>query len=63
MQSIKKKHIELENKLFSTEKLCSYASLNGLYEKNSDAFLEAEKALASLEFHDIYSGTCAVEGE
>ncbi len=63
MQSIKTKHIELENKLFSTEKLCSYASLNGLYEKSSDAFLEAEKALASLEFHDIYSGTCAVEGE
>ncbi len=63
MQSIKKKHIELENKIFTTEKLCSYASLNGLYQKNHDAFLEAEKALASLEFHDIYSGTCAADGE
>ena len=63
MQSIKMKHIELENKLFSTEKLCSYAALNGLYRKNDAAFLEAEKALAALEFHDIYSGTCAADGE
>lgn len=63
MQSIKQKHIELENKLFTTEKLCSYASLNGLYSKNAYAFLEAEKALASLEFHDIYAGTCAADGE
>ncbi len=63
MQSIKQKHIELENKLFTTEKLCSYASLNGLYSKNDSAFLEAEKALASLEFHDIYAGTCAADGE
>ena len=63
MQSIKAKHIELENKLFTTEKLCSYAALNGLYNKNDTAFTEAEKALASLEFHDIYSGTCAADGE
>lgn len=63
MQSIKQKHIELENKLFTAEKLCSYASLNGLYTKNDAAFVEAEKALASLEFHDIYAGTCAADGE
>ena len=63
MQSIKAKHIELENKLFTTEKLCSYAALNGLYNKNDTAFTETEKALASLEFHDIYSGTCAADGE
>lgn len=63
MQSIKAKHIELENKLFTTEKLCAYAALNGLYTKNVDAFHQAEKALAALEFHDIYSGTCASDGE
>ena len=63
MQSIKKKHIELENKLFTTEKLCSYASLNGLYSRNAEAFAEAEKALAAVEFHDIYAGTCAADGE
>ena len=63
MQSIKVKHIELENKLFTTEKLCSYAALNGFYKKNSSAFEEAEKALAALEFHDVYAGTCAQDGE
>ncbi len=63
MQSIKAKHIELENKLFTTEKLCAYASLNGLYTKNEASFRNAEKALAALEFHDIYSGTCAADGE
>ena len=63
MQSIKGKHIELENKLFTTEKLCAYAQLNGLYTKNAQAFHEAEKALAALEFHDIYAGTCTAEGE
>ncbi len=63
MQSIKKKHIELENKLFTTEKLCSYAALNGLYKKNHELFHQVEKALAMLEFHDIYAGTCAADGE
>ena len=63
MQSIKIKHIELENKLFTTEKLCSYAALNGLYTKDETAFHEAEKALAALEFHDIFAGTCASDGE
>ena len=63
MSSVKCKHIELEHKLFTTEKLCSVAALNGLYEKNEQAFTEAEKALASLEFHDILSGTCCIDGE
>ena len=63
MQSIKMKHIELENKLFTTEKLCSYAALNGMYTKNHSTFHEAEKALAALEFHDIFAGTCTAEGE
>ena len=63
MQSIKQKHIELENKLFTTEKLCAYAAFNGLYTKNADAFRNAEKAMAELEFHDIYAGTCAADGE
>lgn len=38
MQSIKQKHIELENMLFTTEKLCSMAELNGLYAWNGEAF-------------------------
>lgn len=63
MQSIKQKHIQLENKLFTTEKLCSLAELNGLYVKENAVFTKAEKALAALEFHDITSGTCARNGE
>ncbi len=63
MQSIKCKHIELENFLFTTEKLCALAQLNGLYQKNAATFLAAEKALAMLEFHDISAGTCAADGE
>lgn len=63
MQSIKQKHIELENKLFTTEKICSLAELNGVYSKEERAFTKAEKALAALEFHDITSGTCAPDGE
>ena len=63
MQSIKKKHIELENMLFTTEKLCSMAELNGLYVWDKEAFHKAEKALAMLEFHDVASGTCAQDGE
>lgn len=63
MQSIKQKHIELENKLFTTEKLCALAELNGLYTKDEAVFERVEKALASLEFHDITSGTCAQDGE
>lgn len=63
MQSIKRKHIELENMLFTTEKLCSMAELNGLYTWDKEAFHKAEKTLAMLEFHDIASGTCARDGE
>ncbi len=63
LSSIKQKNIELESRLFTTEKLCAYAALNGLYKENKSAFDEAKKALASLEFHDILSGTCTAEGE
>ena len=63
MQSIKQKHIELETMLFTTEKLCALAELRGLYHKNETAFTAAEKHMAALEFHDVYSGTCTQEGE
>ena len=63
MSSIKQKHIELENKLFTTEKLCAVAEMKGVYTKKQEVFTRAEKALASLEFHDVGSGTCASDGE
>lgn len=63
MQRIKQKHIELENKLFATEKLCAFAAINGLYQNNAAAFEQAQKYLAAMEFHDVHSGTCTQEGE
>ena len=63
MSSIKRKHVEFENALFTTEKLCAVAELRGLYHKNTSAFVAAEKALSALEFHDVGSGTCAADGE
>ena len=63
MNWIKKKHLELETKLFATEKLCAIAGLNGLYTYNDGAFHNGEVALASLAFHDVLSGTCTQEGE
>ena len=63
MSSIKQKHIELEYKLFETEKLCALAEMKGVYIKNQTPFTEAEKALACIQFHDVGSGTCAADGE
>ena len=63
MQRIKRANIELENMLFTTEKLCALAGLNGLYTWNADAFEKAQKQLAMLEFHDVLAGTCAQDGE
>ena len=63
MNRIKQKNLELETKLFATEKLCAMAGLNGLYPWNDSVFHNADVALASLAFHDILSGTCTQEGE
>ena len=63
MNRIKQKHLELETKLFATEKLCAIARLNGLYTWNESAFHRAEVALSSVAFHDVLSGTCTQEGE
>lgn len=63
MNSVKQKHLELETKLFSTEKLCSIAALNEKYKWNNAPFERAEKALSMLAFHDILSGTCGPDGE
>ena len=63
MSSIKQMNSRLESKLFSTEKLCSFAESVGVYSKNEEAFLEAEKCLACVEFHDCLSGTIVESGE
>ncbi len=63
MNRIKQKYLELEQVLFSTEKLCAIACINGLYLWNNDAFRTAEKAMSAIAFHDVLSGTCTREGE
>ncbi len=63
MNSIKRKNIELETTLFTTEKLCSMAELNGLYKKEQTVFTRAEKALAFLQFHDSMGGTITPDAE
>ena len=60
---LKHKYAELENKLLLTEKICAYADKEGVYKYDHDAFTTAQKCLAGIQFHDILSGTCIIEGE
>ena len=60
---LKHKYAELENKLLKTEKICAYADKEGVYQYNFAAFNEAQKNMAAIQFHDVLSGTCIVEGE
>lgn len=62
MSSIKQMNSLLESRLFSTEKLCAFAENEGLYAKNEDVFLQAEKALSEIAFHDCLSGTIVKSG-
>ncbi len=59
---IKQKYADLENKLFYTEKLCAVAAMNGVYEPNINAFDNAQKCMAKIQFHDVLSGTSIYEG-
>lgn len=60
---LKMKYAELENSLLKTEKICAYAAKEGIYKYNLDAFAEAQKNMAAMQFHDVLSGTCIIEGE
>ena len=60
---LKRKYAELENKLLKTEKICAYADQEGVYTYDLSAFSEAQKNMAAMQFHDVLSGTCIVEGE
>ena len=60
---LKHRYAELENKLLMTEKICSYASAEGVYDYNFQAFEHAQKRMAMVQFHDVLSGTCIIEGE
>ena len=60
---LKRRYAELENKLLTTEKICAYADAEGVYEYNLAAFDDAQKRMAMVQFHDVLSGTCIIEGE
>ena len=60
---LKMKYAELENSLLKTEKICAYAAKEGIYDYNFAAFSEAQKNMAAMQFHDVLSGTCIIEGE
>lgn len=63
MSRIKQKYRELENMLFSTEKICSMASLAGGIKWPEVELREAERDMLFAQFHDILpgSGSPAVE--
>ena len=60
---LKLRYAELENKLLMTEKICAYAASEGVYTYNFEAFADAQKNMAQVQFHDVLSGTCIIEGE
>lgn len=60
---LKRLYRQLENKLYSAEKLLSAASAQGLIQYPSSALKEAERDLLFSQFHDILPGTSVQEGE
>lgn len=63
MARVKRRHAELENTLYLTEKMVSAAdSLKGMPDYTKE-FDEVMRDMAFIEFHDILSGTCAEDGE
>ena len=63
MSRVKRKHIQCENLLYRTEKLCSVAALKGLIQYPVENIRNATKSLLLSEFHDALSGCCIQEGE
>ncbi len=63
MSLIKRKHAELENNLFMTEKLCSVASLAGLIAYPTAEFDTVVEDLLNAQFHDVLPGSSVRAGE
>lgn len=63
LPELKRRYGELEDRLLMTEKLCAYADAEGVYTYDHHAFGEAQKHMAMVQFHDVLSGTCVMEGE
>lgn len=60
---LKRAHIELENRLYMTEKIASLASLKGLMPYPAEKLNEAQEDLLTAEFHDMLPGTVVKPGE
>ena len=60
---LKRRYAEVENKLLMAEKICSLADAEGVYAYDHEAFADAQKKMAMVQFHDVLSGTCIIEGE
>ena len=60
---IKQKHRELENLLYSTEKMATTACAAGLISYPHEEFLAAQKRLLTSQFHDILPGTSVQTAE
>lgn len=64
MSNVKRTHVQLENALFETEKICSLAYMNGLIRDYPEkTFADAERALCKFEFHDLLAGTVCQAAE
>ena len=63
MARVKQKHRQLENEIFSAEKMAAAASFQGLMKYPRAEFQEASRDLAYAEFHDILPGSSIGPGE
>ncbi len=63
MSRVKQGHRRLENELYSAEKMAATAWLQGLMPYPREAFAEAARDLAFVEFHDILPGSAIPAGE
>ena len=63
MARVKQKHRQLENEIFSTEKMAAAAFFQGLAKYPQADILEAVRDLAYSEFHDILPGSSIGPGE
>ncbi len=63
MTRVKRGHRELENELYSAEKMATTAWIQGLMPYPRAEFSEAMRDLAFVEFHDILPGSAIPAGE
>lgn len=63
MSRLKRLHIELENKLYFAEKICSAAAINGLMDYPAEKLNSVTEDLLNGEFHDVLPGTVIKSGE